>query len=146
MFSLRKFSLRRSIDGENIDLKKRLKPGNFSCIETFYLKAHRSNQQQGINNVWQFIVYVLMEKATHNCIHVFLEYAESHINRPFPADARSRGVASLQWLSHAFMKVQDGITGGADVFHVLARIHAEWNQTTRPDSEKSQDKSSACIY
>lgn len=58
MFSLRKFSLRRSIDGENIDLKKRLKPGNSSCIETFYLKAHRSNQQQGINNVWQFIVYM----------------------------------------------------------------------------------------
>lgn len=33
------------------------------------------------------------------------------------------------------MNVQDGIAGGAGVFHVLARLHTEWDQAARPDSE-----------
>lgn len=45
------------------------------------------------------------------------------------------------------MDMQDAVTGGAGMLHVLARIHAERDQTARPDpSVEYQNKAKITLH
>ncbi len=41
---------------------------------------------------------------------------------------------------HAFVHIDEGFTAWAAMLYILAGVHTEWNQTTRPDPGQKTDE------
>ncbi len=55
-------------------------------------------------------------------------------------------VSFFQNKLHAFVHIDEGFTAWAAMLNILAGVHTEWNQTTRPDpGQKTEELVLICL-